>query len=102
MLFINLNWTKKDFYSESLACRTGGLERDHLRVKKIRSWVTPLFILYHPLEIIGMKEWEREQNNSIDWAMSQVTNVQMYTAVSRKVVQKKHKSVRNNAERHYG
>ena len=25
-----------------------------------------------------------------------------YTAVSRKVVQKKHKSVRDNAERHYG
>ena len=26
----------------------------------------------------------------------------IYTAVSRKVVQKKHKSVRDNAERHYG
>ena len=42
--------------------------------------VTPLFMLYCSLEMIGMKEWEKsKQFNLLARKMSQVTNLQMYT-----------------------
>ena len=58
-------------------------ERDHLRdarIEKNPPVVTPLFMLNRPLEMTGMKEWERtKQFNLLARKMCQITNLQMYT-----------------------
>ena len=55
-----------------------GVERDHERKAqddKNLPVVTPLFMLYRPLEMIGMKEWEFIGAKNVP--SSQFTNVYM-------------------------
>ena len=55
-----------------------GVERDHERKAqddKNLPVVTPLFMLYRPLEMIGLKEWERTKRKNVSY--NQFTNVYM-------------------------